>query len=163
MSLPSTVTGEQLADALQALGVKFVMGGRSKDEPLHKHPAHLIAALAESDESRLRLSLIPLFLEHPEFTEHVRTAAKKLGAPARLTLQCYYCAAVWLREKYLPHKKPFLPDYFSRELNILFTDDPEANLRALAKRHQELSGARINWLGTYEHAAQRWLAGRENE
>jgi hypothetical protein len=50
----------------------------------------LIAALAESDESRLRLSLIPLFLEHHEFALHVWTVAKKLHQAARLTLQCYY-------------------------------------------------------------------------
>jgi hypothetical protein len=33
--------------------------------------------------------------------------------------------------------------------------------RGLAKRHEELSGARVNWLGTYQHAAQVWLKGLE--
>jgi hypothetical protein len=77
----------QLTNALRALDVNFIMGGQSTNASLHKQPARLIAALAESDESRLHLSLIPLFLEHPEFALHVRTAAKKLGPTPHLTLQ----------------------------------------------------------------------------
>ncbi len=149
-----------MTNALHALGVKFVLGGRSKDEPLHKQPARLIAALAESSEARLRLSLIPLFLEHPEFAAHVRAVARNLAPSARLTLQCYYSAAVWLGQKYLPRKKS-LPDLFSKELALISTDDPEENLQTLAKRHEELSGAQVNWLGTYQHAAQVWLKGLE--
>ena len=63
----STSSGDQLVNALHALGVKILMGDRDTDESLHKQPARLIAALAQSGEARLRLSLIPLFLEHPEF------------------------------------------------------------------------------------------------
>ncbi|HEY9151418.1 MAG TPA: hypothetical protein VIN60_00925 [Anaerolineales bacterium] len=167
MNTPATATGEQLANALHALGVKFIMGGESTNESLHKQPARLIAALAESSESRLRLSLIPLFLEHPEFAVQVRSVADHLNPSARLTLQCYYTAAVWLQQKYhsqldgLIGKKSPLPDYFSRELGLENTNDPESNLRLLAKRHQALSGAQVNWLGTYQHAVQVWIKGLE--
>lgn len=153
------ITGNQLTNALRALDVNFILGGQSTGGTLHKQPARLIAALAKSDESRLRLSLIALFLEHPEFASYVRTAAKKLEASARLTLQCYYTAAVWLGKKYRLHKS--LPDYFSQELNLHPVDDLEENLRALAKRHKDLSGTRVNWLGTYLHAAQVWQKGLE--
>ncbi|MDI6770234.1 MAG: pyrimidine/purine nucleoside phosphorylase [Anaerolineales bacterium] len=95
MSHPVTTTGDQPTNALHALGVNFIMGAGSKDESLHEQPARLIAALAESKEARLRLSLIPLFLEHPEFAAHVRAAARSLNPSARLTLHCYYSAAVW--------------------------------------------------------------------
>lgn len=156
MSASSIATGEQLANALHTLGVKFIMGGHDEESHLGKQPVRLLAALAESKESRLRLALIPLFLEHPEFATHVRAVAKKLDTASRLTLQCYYTAAVWLGKQYQPHKK-LLPDYFSKELNLSPTDNPEENLRSLAKRHQELSGTQVNWLGTYRHAAQRWL------
>ena len=159
MSQTATITGNQLTNALRALNVNFILGGQSKDESLHKQPARLIAALTQSDESRLRLSLIPLFLEHPEFALRVRTVAKRLDPSARLTLQCYYSAAVWLGKIYQPHKT--LPDYFSQELNLHPVDDPEENLKALAKRHKELSGTRVNWLGTYLHAAQVWQKGLE--
>jgi hypothetical protein len=155
-----TATGDQLTNALRMLGVKFVLGRQNKGEALHEQPARLIAALAESREARLRLSLIPLFLEHPEFATHVRKASEGLAPSARLTLQCYYSAAIWLGQKYLPHKKA-TPDLFSEELGLTLTDDAEENLCALAKRHQELSGAHINWLGTYQHAAQVWLMGLE--
>ncbi len=157
MSRTAAITGDQLTNALRALDVNFILGGQSRDESLHKQPVRLIAALAQSDESRLRLSLIPLFLEHPEFALHVRMAAKKLEPAARLTLQCYYSAAVWLGEKYQPHRS--LPDHFSKELNLHPVGDPEENLRLLAKRHKELSGSRVNWLGTYLHAAQVWQRG----
>jgi len=154
------ITGNQLVNALRSLDVNFIMGGEREDDSLHKQPVRLIAALAESAEARLRLSLIPLFLEHPEFAAHVRGVAKKLNPPARLTLQCYYSAAVWLEKKYHLHGAS-LPDYFSKELGLHPTNDPEENLRTLAKCHGELSSTRVNWLGTYQHAAQVWQKGLE--
>jgi len=163
----NTFSGDQLTNALHALGVRFLMGGKEDDAALNKQPARLIAALAENDEARLRLSLIPLFLEHPEFAVYVRAVSAALNVSARLTLQCYYTAAVWLQQQYrtrLPigNRAP-LPDHFSRELGVEITADPQENLKRLAKRHQALSGASINWLGTYEHAAQIWLKGRETQ
>lgn len=152
--------GDQLAHALRMLGVNFILGGKDTNESLHKHPSRLIAALAQSDEARLRLSLIPLFLEHPEYASHVRSIAKELVPSARLTLQCYYSAAVWLQRKY--HlERHLLPDHFSKELNLTPVDEPEENLRLLAKRHRELSGSFTNWFGTYMHAAQVWRKGLE--
>ncbi len=167
MSHPVNTTGDQLINALRLLGVNFIMGVGSKDTSLHKQPERLIVALAESKEARLRLSLIPLFLEHPEFAEHVHAAAKELDPSARLTLQCYYSAAIWLGQKYrarlnaLIGGRASLPDYFSNELGIQITNDSEANLKLLAQRHQELSGTQVNWLGTYQHAAQIWIKGLE--
>jgi hypothetical protein len=159
MAPTEAITGDQLTKALRALNVNFILGGQSEDEFLCKQPARLIAALAESEESRLRLSLIPLFLEHPEFAACARTVAKKLSLSARLTLQCYYSAAVWFVQKYQPDKH--LPDYFSKELSLHPGDNLEDNLQALAKRHGELSDTRVNWLGTYQHAVLVWQKGLE--
>ena len=58
-------------------------------------------------------------------------------------------------------EKASLPDHFSSELGIQITNDPEANLKLLAECHQELSGTQVNWLGTYQHAAQVWIKGLE--
>jgi len=127
------------------------MGGHGVKETLHTRPAQLLKALAQSEEARLRLSLIPLFLEHPEYVAHVQDAARQLEPAARLTLQCYYTAAVWLAKKYHLSGTP-LPDVFSEELGLNPVEDPEANLQALAKRHKELSGSFVNWLSTYQHA-----------
>ncbi len=160
MKYAQAVSGEQLATALYALGVNFIRGRREDgDKSLHDQPARLIAALAQSGEARLRLALIPLFLEHPEFASHVRAVAAQLAPPARLTLQCYYSAAVWLAKKYqLPIS---LPDLFSQDLNLSPADDPQENLHALAARHTELSGSYVNWLATYQHAEQIWRKGWE--
>ncbi|MHB8778218.1 MAG: hypothetical protein ACYC6R_10715 [Anaerolineales bacterium] len=155
--MPTThlLSEDQLVSELWARDVRFLMGSKPDSAP-RLDPAHLIAALAESREARLRLSLIPLFLQHPEFSAQVRTVARNLAPSTRLTLQCYYSAAIWLGQKYLPREKS-MPDLFCKELDLTPTPDPEKNLRALAKRHQELSGAHINWLGTYQHAAQVWF------
>jgi hypothetical protein len=54
-----------------------------------------------------------------------------------------------------------LPDYFSKDLNLNPVDNPDENLRALAKCHKALSGSYVNWLGTYQHAGQVWQKGLE--
>ena len=56
-----------------------------------------------------------------------------------------------------------LPDYFSTELNLHISADPEENLRELAKLHRALSGMKVNWLGTYKHAARIWQKGLEHK
>jgi hypothetical protein len=167
MSNTSTVTGEQMANALHILGVNFLFGETSADTLLHNQPERLIAALAESHEARLRLSLIPLFLEHPEFSKYVRKTAQGLDKSARVILSCYYTAAVLLQQKHrkkldrLIGEKRVLPDLFSANIQLQTTADPEQDLQALAKRHETLSGQRINWLGTYQHALQVWMRGLE--
>jgi hypothetical protein len=164
----SSLTGENLANSLHALGVEFIFGGTESSETPPPNPSQLIAALAQSREARLRLALIPLFLEHPEFSAHVQAAARQVRGAARLTLQCYYSAAVWLQQKYrlrlqsLIGNQPTLTDIFGGELELQYSNTPEENLQKLAHRHQELSGEKVNWLGTYEHAAQVWLKGLEN-
>jgi len=145
---------DQLVSELWARDVRFILGSSSGLPPVIP-PVHLIAALAESHEARLQLSLIPLFLRHPEFFVHASAAAQKLNPAPQLILKCFYSAAVWLEKKYLSQKE--LPNLFSEELGLTPTTDPDENLRALAKRHQELSGSQVNWLGTYEHAADIWL------
>jgi hypothetical protein len=167
MSNTSTVTGEQMASALHILGVNFLIGDTNADALLHKQPVQLIIALAESREARLRLSLIPLFLEHPEFSKHVRKTVQGLSESAQVTLQCYYTAAFLLQRKnraeldLLVGKKRSIPDLFSRKMGLLLTTDPEKDLQELAKRHEIISGMRINWLGTYYHAMQVWMRGLE--
>ncbi|MBT3320732.1 MAG: hypothetical protein HN392_00430 [Anaerolineae bacterium] len=159
MALDTSYQENQLAGALYALGVKFLLGGKDEENSLHTPPSELIAALAQSSEARLRLSLIPLFLEHPEYASYVRKTAKKLEPTARLTLQCYYTVALLLAEKY-PELNIILSNYFTNELNLEFTNEPEESLRTLAKRHKELSESHVNWLATYRHAERVWRRGK---
>lgn len=145
---------DQLVSELWAQDVRFILGSKP-DHPPSLPPARLIAALTESREARLQLSLIPLFLRHPEFAIHVNAVVKKINPEYQLILKCFYSAAVWLEQKHLSRKE--LPDLFSKELGLSLNPNPEENLRALAKRQRELSGSHINWLGTYQHAADIWL------
>jgi len=128
------------------------------DESLHTQPVRLISELARSNEARLRLSLIPLFLEYPQYAAYVRAAARKLEPAALLTLRCYYTAAVFLAKKY-QLTGVSLPDLFSADLGLNLVDDSIENLRVLAKRHKQLSGSYVNWLATYQHAEEVWQKG----
>ncbi len=148
------VLEDQLVSELWAWDVRFILGSKP-DYPPSLPPASLIAALTKSREARLQLSLIPLFLRHPEFAVHVNAVVKKINPEYQLILKCFYSAAVWLEQKHLSRKE--LPDLFSKELGLSTNSNAEENLRALAKRQKELSGSQINWLGTYQHAADVWL------
>ena len=154
-------TPRQLVDALDTLGVHFLRGGSGS--PCRVTPDCLLAALATSSETRLRLAIIALMLARPEFSEHVVAAWQQLSPESAVTLQCYYTAAYWLQRKYwtrltaLLNQMSPLPDHFGVMLGVAPDGDPDAALRALAVRQQRLSGRTLNWAGTYEHAVQSWL------
>jgi len=155
------LTPTQLVDVLQTLGVPFVRGGSGAIYAVD--PCVLLAALAASEEARLRLALIPLLLSHPAFAADVKRALDRLSPAAAITLRCYYTAAYWLQSKYqtrIEHvlgAMPSLPDLFSTELGLSSTETAEHSLLALAARQQELTGRVLNWVGTYEHGLQTWL------
>jgi hypothetical protein len=106
---------DQLVSELWARDVRFILGSKP-DHPPMLEPAALIAALAESREARLQLSLIRLFLRHPEFSAHVRGVAAKIKPANQSILKCFYSAAVWLEQKHLSRRE--LPDLFSKELGM---------------------------------------------
>lgn len=158
MTTPLEITGDLLVSELWARDVRFVLGSKPDHPPLLPPPV-LITALAESREARLQLSLIPLFLCHPEFAAHVMDAVKKLSSANQLILKFFYSAAVWLERKHLSTNK--LPDLFSEEVGLFPGPHPDENLRALASQQQKLVNSRINWLDTYRHAADIWLKDLE--
>jgi hypothetical protein len=158
---------DQLVSELWARDVRFLMGHQISSAPLLA-PAKLITSLAQSTNARVRFSLIPLFLRHPEFSAEVENADKSLSSQRnKHVLRFYYTAAVFLQKKYqerLIHilgKQLELPDLFSSKLGVVPETNPDHALDQLAKRHQILSGQFVNWLGTYEHAAEVWLKQME--
>ncbi len=94
------ITNEQLVSELWAQDVRFLMGTAPNHPPMLS-PVDLIVALAESMEARLQLSLIPVFLRHPEFSEYVKPASEKLKPNLQLLLKCFYSASVWLEQRFL--------------------------------------------------------------
>jgi len=162
-----SLSEDQLVAELWALDVRFLMGRQLSSTPLLA-PANLIASLAQSENARVRSSLIPVFLRHSEFFSEVETADKSLSPETnQLVLRFYYTAAVLLQRKYWERlakilgNQPQLPDIFSSKLGISLDENPEQALLQLANRHKILSGQFINWLGTYEHAAERLIKHME--
>ena len=160
---------ERLIAELDALGVHFLWRLAPVDQVDDMDPARLLASLAASREARVRLAIIPLLLHRPDFAVYVSEALDCTPVDARLTLMCYYTAARYLQWRYRPEltlldgANALLPDLFSDELGLEDVTDPDAGLADLAQRHATLSGEVINWLGTYQHAAERWLARLERE
>lgn len=158
-----------LAAELVRLGIPWVTTSETERPQLPLAPERLLAALASSDEARLRLALIPLCLARPDYGQSVVAAAGLLTGLARITLISYYTATLYLQKKYarqlarigIEHES--LPDYFGSELDLPHVNNPDTMLRLLAKRQAEMSDRHLNWYGTYEHAAKRFLSRSELE
>ena len=163
----TTISDDQLVSELWMRDVRFLMGRAPDTTPLLA-PVTLIASLAQSENARVRLSLIPLFLRHPEFSGEAEEADKLLSPQTKqLAFRFFYTAAVLLQRKYqerifeISGKQSLLPDLFSGKLGISLDAAPDHALLQLAERHKILSGQFINWIGTYEHAAEVWLKQME--
>jgi hypothetical protein len=159
-----TLSGDQLAAELHRLGVPYVHGAGGSS-PLA--PADLLAGLAASGEARLRVALIPLLLWRPHLASAAREAVQRCSPTAQTVLTCYYTAAHILQKKQAHRLDTLgveslpLPDLFSEQLGLASSGDSDRRLTRLARRHAELSGDFINWRGTYEHAADTFLARQE--
>lgn len=163
-----TVNEDQLVSELWARDVQFLRGRASLLSATLLSDAELIASLAESSDPRVCFSLIPLFLRHPEYSAWVREANKLLATKSsQITLQFYYTAAVFLQKKYLQRiqnimgEQKLLQDLFSKELGVTPDAEPSRALAQLAEQHHLSTGQFVNWLGTYEHAADVWLRQME--
>jgi hypothetical protein len=162
MTTPLEITGDLLVSELWARDVPFLMGEQTSPAPL-LDPATLIQSLAQSEEARVRMALIPLFLRHPEFSSEAEKADEGLSSSNQLYLRFYYTASILLQQKYWERlvkvfgEQTRLPDMFSEKLGFSFGADPDETLVRLGKHHQVLSGRVINWLETYEHGAERLI------
>ncbi len=161
-------SADELISALNALGVHFLIGAESPPETVLP-PATLFAALAEQEDARLRLAIIPLLLYRPELARAVPEALSLLAEPAQTRFKFFYTAAVLLQEEYavplekLARQQVRLPDLFSRELSIPSRGRPDARLKRLGERHRAVSGVAANWIGTYHHGAKRLIRRLEWE
>ncbi len=157
-----------LAEILNVLDVPFVQAGSCPTPSEMPEPVDLLVSLVEYGEARLRSALIPLLLCHPEFAQEATSAAGRLSVSDRSAFICFYTAAALLQRKYASRLATLgidsrqLPHHFSADLGLPDGSDPDQALRRLAAHHRALSGKAINWLGTYEHAAERWLTHMEH-
>lgn len=163
-----TISEDQLVTELWARDVQFLRGRTSLPSIALLSDAKLIAALAESSDPRVCFSLIPLFLRHPEYSAYAREANDLLTTKSsKNMLHFYYTAAVFLQKKYIQRiqnvmgEQRELQNIFSKELGFVPDIEPDLALAQLAKQHHLSTGQFVNWLGTYEHAADVWLRQME--
>lgn len=102
-----TIDDDQLEAALDHLGVEFI-AGNNVDIIYDISPSNLLAGLANSDDARMRMALIPLFLLHPEFSEHVKKAMKNVNRENMHYLECYYLAAYLIQKNTISKLKFYL-------------------------------------------------------
>jgi hypothetical protein len=159
----TTLTSAELAAELASLGIAFVENSIADKLPISPRPELFLAGLASSTEARLRMALIPLFLARPEFIRSVPDAVHTLSGQARITLMCYYTAAMLLQQKYSQNLTTLgisimaMPDLFSHELALPQKGEADVILKQLGDRQAALSGRPLNWYGTYEQAVRRFM------
>jgi hypothetical protein len=127
-------------------------------------PVELITMILRQPSSRVRTSLIALFLINPTFSYLLADIQIILNGPEKEMLKIFFSAAVYLQEKYskefqfyLGRKWSTLPDFFSEELGIPGYVSSDEKLRLLDKYHKKVSGSYLNWLGSYQSVAHQVL------
>jgi len=163
------IQANKLLAEMNRIGVHFLVGEDQLvlTEPLS--PAALLAGLAAQTDARLRLALIAVLLQHPEFAEQSHAALEMLDDKHHLNFKLYYTAAHFLQIAYKIQLRNILgqfnmlPDFYSEELKITKVGSVTDQLKRLAERHKEISEVSLNWYGTYKHAAQRIITRLELE
>ncbi len=104
---------------------------------------------------------------YPEFARYAAAALRLMPPAAQTCVKCHYSAAVLLQEELRRHletplgRLDLVPDLRTTELGQPYRGYPDDVLRILAMRQRDLTGRSINWLGTYEHGANRMLQALE--
>lgn len=154
----SSVSDDTLVENLLRRGVPFLSGGDPSAPELGD--AALLAGLATSRDARVRSGIIALLLTHPAAASALDEALDRVPHPAAHTLVHFYTAATWLQQLHEPVLRGLLPHWialphrFDHSLGI-DASSPMAALRQLAARQASTDLAGVNWLGTYQHAADR--------
>jgi hypothetical protein len=168
-NIPEKNNNSTIINNLNQLGIEFLLHDGNEFDQEIINPEILIGLLASSNESRFRLALIPLFIQHPNLAAKIPVVYEKLPKSAKITLQFYYCAAMFLQQKYknrlisLFKFESTLPLLFEKQLDFVIGNNPDENLRKLNQNQQLISGRLINWYGTYEHAIDRLLNHWEHQ
>jgi hypothetical protein len=158
-----SISGDDLVSELWAWDVRFLRGESFTDTPTLS-PKIFLQLLAQSPEARIRLSIIPLLLKHPNFTKEAEIVDKEiLDLDSKLVFRFFYTASMLLQQIHIETLSRFLgnqmkiPNLFSNKLGINLPNNPHLAIINLSEHHKTLSGQKINWLGTYQHATDVWL------
>ena len=155
---------DDLVAALRERGIRYLAPSDPQaGDAAALAPQELIADLAAQADARLRLTLIPLFVLHPEWADLVPRAAAEMDELGRTELMACYTAAVYLQRLwsirlglYLPVVSP-LPDWFSERMGLPSPDERhgKVGLYALADWHAARSPYPFNWLASYQRVMEQ--------
>ena len=159
----------QLIDNMNQIGVYFLVDASNPGLTDSLSPAALLAELVAQSDARMRLALIAVLLQRPDYGNYAHEALELLDEPQQLPFKLYYTAAYYLQIAYANDLNDVLglyiklTDYYSEELNIEKDISIEVELRQLAELHKEITGLPLNWYGTYNSAAQRVITRLKKE
>ena len=159
----------QLIENMNRIGVHFLVDASDPGLTHSLTPAALLAGLAAQSDARMRLALIAVLLQRPDYANFAHEALELLYEPQQLPFKLYYTAAYYLQISYANQFYDMLglyiklTDYYSEELNIEKDISVEVELRQLAELHKEITGLPLNWYGTYNSAAQRVITRLKKE
>ena len=161
---------EALIAELELLGIRYLSRQSSYQAGEVRSPEELLADLVRQPHARVRTAVIALLLARPDYAEAVPAALDRLPAQDRLTLQSLYTAAVFLQREHVDRLRPlvgdrwrWLPDLLSDELGLPAVGSPREKLRLLDCEMRYRTGATVNWMGSYEAAAKKYIRGRERD
>jgi hypothetical protein len=164
------VEEDTLTAELSQLGIRYFTYGKYDAISQPRPPSQLMAALIRHPSARVRAAVIAVLLAHPEFAVHVPAALQYLSSPERKMLRFFYTAAYLLQQQYACELQRItrsslspMPDLFSTQIGLTRAGPPQERLKELALICQRDTNVVINWVGTFEHAAQQLLRRWEAE
>ena len=158
-----------LISSLNSYGVQFLVGETGEIVSAPLHPRELLAGLVVQADARMRLALIAVLLQRPEFSLEANGVLDMLSNSHQLIFKLYFTAACYLQSKYYEQLEELLghfqriPDLYSEQLSLTPDESVEKNLQELALRHKEITDLDVNWYGTYQHAAKRVITRLRRE
>ena len=171
MSTPDVTEEEKLVAELELLGIRYLSRQTIYQAEQVRPPDELLADLVRQPSARVRAAVIAVLLAQPEYAEAAPAAFKRLQPFERLTLGCFYTAAMLLQREYAGQLRQFvasrwrwLPEWREALAGWSLPDGtPHDKLIALGQAHRRWTQTAVNWVGTYENVAQRLLRHWELE
>lgn len=170
VSEQSIADEDQLVAELYQLGITYLSNRPITPPKSPRSPEQILAVTLKQPSSRVRTTVIALFLLHPGYTENIPTALGLLNENQRQLLKLFYTAAVHLQRLYesdliaiVGSEFVWLPDLFGEELEVSSILSPQNAIQQLGIKHQEITHSLTNWSGTYKNVLHHLIRYKQRE